>query len=144
MQTHTFNFWLGERTYTVRTEPSPAFVAMVGEHLADLLITEGETRQAYGERVYAFVTATPERFGDFMRMALAGDHTGVDWWNDANMLRCLEAVNDYLLAILPHAIKMLREAAARRKEKAEELAAVRDVIAGEARRQETTGETPEG
>jgi hypothetical protein len=95
------------RTYRLNTEPSAALFREVEEHREELLKREGETDDRYGMRLYYWFTETPDRFSAWMRTALRGDHGGVDWYYDGNIVECIRALNDYLSAVLPKMSKIL-------------------------------------
>lgn len=126
------------RTFTVNTQPGPAFVRLVEEHRDTLLQSVDacgvklETDDEYGVRLFRFFTDDADRFNGLVRMSLIGDHTGIDYHTTGDVVTLLEVLLSYFGEVLPKAQKLVAQMDERKQRIDEDREKVREAARAEA------------
>lgn len=97
--TFTFNLADGPRVFTFREQKkSMAVRAIVEKHAAlfeELSSLEEDGTKEMPERAIRLLMSDREFFEEFMRLHLRGDHTGADWFYEADPGEVMEFLHAY-------------------------------------------------
>jgi hypothetical protein len=97
----TFRLPAGERTFTLIAEPTAAMYDFVTLNRSALLQGDDESNEAYSRRIYAWIFSDPARLQSVMRMALYGDHSGIEWYYHGDPVLMATVFVEFFLQVLP-------------------------------------------